>query len=170
MGSQEKLQEHLFYLQRTIEVSQMARESGNTPFGALLVDKDGRILMEQGNVEITEHRCTGHAETALMERASRTYTSDFLWNCTLYTTAEPCAMCAGAMYWGNLGRVVYGISEKELLVITGDDPQNPTFDLPCREIFARGQKRIEVIGPFPELADEIAAVHAGFWNGSKAEA
>lgn len=168
MGSQEK-QHHLSLLQRTIEISRIARESGNTPFGALLVDKDGQILMEQGNVEITEHRCTGHAETALMERASHTYTPEFLWNCTLYTTAEPCAMCAGAMYWGNLGRVVYGITEKELLALTGDDPQNPTFDLPCREIFARGQKEIEVIGPFPELADEIAAVHEGFWNRSKAE-
>ncbi|WP_454191615.1 nucleoside deaminase [Paenibacillus sp. Marseille-Q7038] len=170
MGSQEKQLDHLTLLQRTIEISRMARDSGNTPFGALLVDKDGHILMEQGNVEITEHRCTGHAETALMERASHTYTPDFLWDCTLYTTAEPCAMCAGAMYWGNLGRVVYGISEKDLLALTGDDPQNPTFDLPCREIFARGQKRIEVIGPFPELADEIAAVHEGFWNSSKAKA
>ncbi|GIP42679.1 tRNA-specific adenosine deaminase [Paenibacillus sp. J45TS6] len=170
MGSQANQKDHLTFLQRAIEISRMARESGNTPFGALLVDKDGRILMEQGNVEITEHRCTGHAETALMERASHTYSPDFLWNCTLYTTAEPCAMCAGAMYWGNLGRVVYGISEKELLALTGDDPQNPTFDLPCREIFARGQKRIEVIGPFPELADEIAAVHEGFWNSSESKA
>ncbi|WIV17726.1 nucleoside deaminase [Paenibacillus polygoni] len=170
MGSQENQKEHLTFLRRAIEISRMARDSGNTPFGALLVDKDGRILMEQGNVEITEHRCTGHAETALMERASHTYSPDFLWDCTLYTTAEPCAMCAGAMYWGNLGRVVYGISEKELLALTGDDPQNPTFDLPCREIFARGQKRIEVIGPFPELADEIAAIHEGFWNSSKAKA
>lgn len=170
MASQENQKEHLTFLRRAIEISRMARDSGNTPFGALLVDKDGRILMEQGNVEITEHRCTGHAETALMERASHTYSPDFLWDCTLYTTAEPCAMCAGAMYWGNLGRVVYGISEKELLALTGDDPQNPTFDLPCREIFARGQKRIEVIGPFPELADEIVAVHEGFWNSSKAKA
>lgn len=166
MESQHTSLDHLSLLRRAIEISKMARESGNTPFGALLVDGEGHILMEQGNVEITEHRCTGHAETALMERASHTYSPEFLWNCTLYTTAEPCAMCAGAMYWGNVGRVVFGMTEKELLRLTGDDPQNPTFDLPCREIFARGQKKIEVIGPFPELTDEIVAVHEGYWNGN----
>lgn len=99
-----------------------------------------------------------------MEKASHTYDPAFLWECTLYTTAEPCAMCSGAMYWGNIGRVVYGISEKELLALTGNDPQNPTFDMPCREIFAKGQKEIEVIGPFPELASEIVAVHEGYWS------
>lgn len=164
MGSQAVELNHVVFLKRCIEVSRMARESGNTPFGAVLVDKEGSILLEQGNVEITEHRCTGHAETALMEKASHTYDPAFLWECTLYTTAEPCAMCSGAMYWGNIGRVVYGISEKELLALTGNDPQNPTFDMPCREIFAKGQKEIEVIGPFPELASEIVAVHEGYWS------
>ena len=82
----------------------------------------------------------------------------------LYTTAEPCAMCAGAIYWAGIGRVVYGMTEKELLAQTGADPQNPTFDLPCREVFARGQKAIEVVGPFPELVEEIAEVHKGYWN------
>ncbi|MFD1138155.1 nucleoside deaminase [Paenibacillus urinalis] len=164
MGSQTVELNHVVFLKRCVEVSRLARESGNTPFGALLVDKEGNILLEQGNVEITEHRCTGHAETALMEKASHTYDPAFLWECTLYTTAEPCAMCAGAMYWGNIGRIVYGISEKELLVLTGNDPQNPTFDMPCRAIFARGQKEIEVIGPFPELANEIVAVHEGYWS------
>ncbi|MFD1952861.1 nucleoside deaminase [Paenibacillus thailandensis] len=156
--------DHVRYLRRSIEVSKLARESGNTPFGAILVDAEGTILLEQGNVEITEHRCTGHAETALMEKASKLYTPEQLWTFTLYTTFEPCAMCAGAMYWGNLGRVVYAATEKDLLQLTGDHPQNPTFDMPCREIFARGQKKIEVIGPFPELTEEACAVHAGYWE------
>ena len=73
-------------------------------------------------------------------------------------------MCAGAIYWAGIGRVVYGMTEKELLAQTGADPQNPTFDLPCREVFARGQKEIEVVGPFPELVKEIAEVHKGYWN------
>ena len=73
-------------------------------------------------------------------------------------------MCAGAIYWGNVGRVVYGISEKRLLSLTGDNEQNPTFDLPCREVFARGQKQITVVGPFPELEADIVAVHNGYWQ------
>ena len=73
-------------------------------------------------------------------------------------------MCAGAIYWAGIGRVVYGMTEKDLLAQTGADPQNPTFDLPCRVVFARGQKAIEVVGPFPELVEEITDVHRGYWN------
>lgn len=85
------MQSHEAYLKRAIELSVKSRESGNTPFAALLVDKDGNIIMEQMNNEITEHKCTGHAETQLVERASHAYSKEFLWDCTLYTTAEPCA-------------------------------------------------------------------------------
>ena len=154
----------LDYLRRAVAISQRSRANGNTPFGALLVGSKGEILLEQENIEITESNCTGHAETTLMEKASKLYSKDFLWQCSLYTTAEPCAMCAGAIYWGNVGRVVYGVSEKRLLSLTGDNEQNPTFDLPCREVFARGQKQITVVGPFPELEAEIVAIHEGYWK------
>lgn len=157
-------QSHEFYLRRCIEISRASRESGNTPFGALLVDEEGKIVMEQGNIEITEKICTGHAETTLAARASHEFSKDFLWKCTLYTTAEPCAMCAGAIYWANIGRVVYGMTEKRLLELTGSDEQNPTFDLPCREVFSRGQKEIRVIGPIEAVEEEAAEVHKGYWN------
>lgn len=158
-------QSHEFYLRRCIEISRQARAHGNTPFGALLVDEAGNILLEQENIEITEKICTGHAEAALAARASHLYDRDFLWKCTLYTTAEPCAMCAGAIYWANIGRVVFGMTERRLLSLTGSDQQNPTFDLPCREVFARGQKAIQVIGPVPEVEEQAAQVHQGYWKG-----
>lgn len=151
-------------LKRTVEISQNARASGNTPFGCLLADADGNILLEQENIEILTHDCTGHAETALMRRASQLYSKDFLWNCTLYSSAEPCAMCSGAIYWGNVGRVVYALSEADLLKLTGDDPQNPTFSLPCREVFAHGQKSIIVLGPVPELLEAAVEAHQGYWK------
>jgi len=81
---------------------------------------------------------------------------------TLYSSAEPCAMCAGAIYWCGIGRVVYALSEHALLGLTGDHPENPTFSLPCREVFSRGQRHIEVVGP--ALEAEAAAAHAGFWT------
>lgn len=152
------------YLKRAIEVSRQSREGGNTPFGCVLVDGDGNILLEQGNVEITEGRCTGHAETVIMEKASQKYSKEFLWDCTLYTTCEPCPMCAGAVYWGNVGRVVYAMTEKRLLKMTGNHKQNPTFTLTCDEVFAKGQKNIKVVGPFEELAEEAAEVHKGYWE------
>lgn len=156
--------EHEFYLRRAIEVSRESRKAGNTPFGAILVNAEGEIVMEQPNVEITEHICTGHAETTLAARASHEFSRDYLWNCTLYSTAEPCAMCSGAIYWANIGRVVYGMTEKRLLELTGDNEQNPTFSLPCREVFARGQKDIKVEGHFPEVEEEAAEVHKGYWD------
>jgi tRNA(Arg) A34 adenosine deaminase TadA len=152
------------YLRQAISVSKKSREHGNTPFGAILVDSEGTVILEQENIEITQSNCTGHAETTLMEAASQRYSKSFLWNCTLYTTAEPCAMCSGAIYWGNVGKVVYGISEERLLTLTGDNEQNPTFNLPCREVFRKGQKQITVVGPFPELENEIVAVHEGYWK------
>lgn len=155
---------HLEYLRRCIEVSKQARASGNTPFGSILVDPAGHVLWEQGNVEMTEHNCTGHAERTLMENVSKRYSKEELWRCTMYTTAEPCAMCAGSIYWGNVGRVVYGIAEKRLAELTGDDARNLTLDLPCREVFASGRKPIVVIGPFPEIEDEVVAVHEGYWS------
>jgi len=157
-------EKHIPFLRRAIEISKNSREHGNTPFGALLADSQGNILIEQENVEITENKCTGHAETQCAEKASKLYSRDFLWHCTLYTTAEPCAMCSGAIYWANIGHVVYAMTERQLLALTGSDMQNPTFDLPCREVFSKGQKKITVEGPFDELACEAAKVHDGYWN------
>ena len=136
-------QSHEFYLRRAIEISKEAREAGNTPFGALLVNKEGEIIMEQGNIEITEKICTGHAEATLAARASHEYSREFLWDCTLYTTAEPCAMCAGAIYWANIGRVVYGMTERRLLELTGSNEQNPTLIFHAEMYLQKGRKQLK---------------------------
>jgi len=158
------LESDVFYLRRCNEVSKESIKHGNTPFGAILVADDGSILMEQENVEVTSGDCTGHAETTLMARASRKYSKEFLSKCSLYSTFEPCAMCAGAIYWGGVSRLVYGAPETTLLALTGDNPQNPTMSLSCRDVFAAGQKNIEVIGPFRDLEEELMEVHKGYWK------
>jgi tRNA(Arg) A34 adenosine deaminase TadA len=119
--------------------------------------------MEQGNGYSAEGRdMTAHAERLLASRASKAYRPDLLAGCTLYSSAEPCAMCAGAIYWAGIGRVVYGQSERHLKRQTGAHAENPTLDLPCRVVFAAGQRRVAVIGPL--LEDEAAALHADFWR------
>ena len=117
--------------------------------------------MEQGNGFLPEHDMTGHAERLLAGRASIEYGSRFLADCTLYSSAEPCAMCAGAIYWAGIGRVVYGLSEAALKALTGDHAENPTLDLPCRIVFAAGQRAVEVVGPL--LEDEALALHEVVW-------
>ncbi len=150
-------------LRKSFEVARRAQAGGCHPFGALLAGPDGAVLMEQGNGFLPDHDMTGHAERILAGRASIKYGGKFLADCTLYSSAEPCAMCAGAIYWSGIGRVVYGISEHELKSITGNHEENPTLDLPCRTIFAAGQRKVEVLGPL--LVEESRALHAGAWGG-----
>ncbi|MEP7288383.1 MAG: nucleoside deaminase [Chloroflexota bacterium] len=156
------IQKDEYYIGSALEVARKARRHGNHPFGAILVGSDGAILLTAENTVITEKDCTGHAETNLMRKASRQFDRNFLLTCTLYTSTEPCAMCSGAIYWGNVGRVVYGLGAESLHEMTGDDPENPTLALPCREVFSRGQRSIEVIGPV--LEQEAQNVHEGFWR------
>jgi tRNA(Arg) A34 adenosine deaminase TadA len=142
------------------EVAQQAMQQGHHPFGAVLIAADGEtVLMRQGNINTVNH-----AEATLLRQAAEKYTPDELWRCTLVTTVEPCAMCSATQYWAHVGRVVYGMTEERLLSFTGSHSDNPTLDLPCREVFARGQKAIEVIGPVPEVEEEIAALHRAFWQ------
>ena len=149
-------------LRAAISLARKARQKGNHPFGAVLADNQGNLLLESENTVNTARDCTGHAETNLMRKASQIYDRDFLATCTLYTSTEPCAMCAGAIYWGNVGRVVFGLSEEALGQMTGENPENPTLSLPCREVFSRGSRNIEVDGP--ALEEEAAQVHKGFWK------
>ena len=147
-------------LRRANEVARRALTLGRHPFGALLVAPDGEtVLAEQGNVDTVNH-----AESTLARTAATNFTPDYLAQCTLVTTVEPCAMCAGTQYWANIGQLVYGMTERRLLDLTGNHGENPTLDLPCRSVFAAGQKTIEVIGPVPEVEPEIAALHLDFWK------
>ncbi len=154
--------DHKALLRRAIAESAKAREAGNHPFASILVGPTGEVLMVQHNAYMPDHDMTGHAERVLMTRASTQLPHDLLKDCTIYTSAEPCAMCAGAIYWTGLRRVVYGLTEKALKEITGNHPENPTLDLPCEAVFAAGQRKVEVIGPL--LEEEAAAVHKGFWG------
>ena len=147
-------------LSRAHALARKAMDAGHHPFAALLVAPDHEtVLMEQCNVD-----SVNHAEAVLAREAARRYAPAELWPCTLVTTVEPCAMCAGTQYWANIGRVVFGIEEKVLLALTGAHPENPTLDLPCRDVFARGQKDVEVIGPVAAAEEAITALHRRYWR------
>jgi tRNA(Arg) A34 adenosine deaminase TadA len=150
------------FLRRSFDVARRATMHGNHPFGAVLVTENGKVLLEAENGYMPFHDGTAHAERLLATRACTMIDANILRSATLYSSAEPCAMCAGAIYWAGIGRLVYGLSEHRLQKLTGNHPENPTLDLPCREVFASGQRSTEVVGPL--LEDEAAAVHAGAWT------
>ena len=150
----------LAMLDRAQALARRAMDAGHHPFAALLVGADHEtVLMEQGNVD-----SVNHAEAVLAREAARRYAPAELWPCTLVTTVEPCAMCAGTQYWAHIGRTVFGIAEKALLAETGNHPENPTLDLPCRHVFAHGQKDVRVIGPVKERVESITALHRRYWR------
>lgn len=150
-------------LRQSIRLSEESRERGRHPFAALVADAEGRVIASAGNNSMPpEGDPTQHAELVAAARAATLLTPEQLASCTLYTSAEPCCMCAGAIYWTGIGRVVYALSEHALLGLTGAHPENPTFSLPCREVFARGQRAVVVHGPL--LEEEAGVVHKGFWK------
>ena len=141
---------HIHFIRESIKIARRALANGRHPFGCILVDEDGQILFTQGNIDTLNH-----AEATLCRTAWSNLSPSDLWKCTLYTNFEPCAMCAGSIYWANIGTVVYGCTEEKLLSLTGDDSENMTLNLSCRRLFESGQKDVRVFGPFQEIADEV---------------
>jgi tRNA(Arg) A34 adenosine deaminase TadA len=133
-------------LRAAIALADESRRNGHHPFAAIVADEHGNVVASAGNNSMPpEGDPTQHAELVAAAKAARLLTPEALAKCTLYTSAEPCCMCAGAIYWCNIGRVVYALSEHRLLGLTGDHAENPTFSLPCREVFVRGQRRLLVV-------------------------
>lgn len=148
-------------LLEAIEVAACARKNGNHPFGAVLADDKGVILLKAENTVITDKDVSGHAETNLVRLASKKFDHAFLAKCTIYASTEPCPMCVGAIFWANVRRVVFGLSEERLYEMTGDGSEE-VFYYPCKELFQKGKKKIEVIGPV--LESQALKVHKGFWK------
>ena len=150
------------HLEHAIRLAYAARDRGDHPFGAILVTPDGTIVEGLNSVE-TDRDPTGHAETNLVRAASAALPSEIVAASTLYTSTEPCAMCASAIYWAVIPRVVYALGEDELIRIVRVHDSAPTLDLPSREVFARGGRDVEVIGPV--ALPGAATVHEEFWTG-----
>jgi tRNA(Arg) A34 adenosine deaminase TadA len=150
------------HLRSAIALAWQAREHGNHPFGAVLVDDHNQVVLQAENTVVTGRDCTGHAETNLVRLATQHFSAEQLTRCTLYSSAEPCAMCAGAIHWSQIGRAVYALSEVDLYAIIGPSPEH--LLLPCREVFAHSQRPIEVNGPASELEQEARAAHENFWT------
>ena len=141
-------------LRAAIALSAQARRAGNQPYGALLADAQGRVLLEAGNTQVSTRDCTGHAELNLMRDASPRFDRAQLARCTVYASGEPCPMCAGAIYWAGVRRVVFGLSIETMTALGG--PEADELALHCRDVLARGMQRVEVLGP--ALEDEARRV------------
>jgi tRNA(Arg) A34 adenosine deaminase TadA len=159
--SEELSESDLRHLRQAISLAGTARAGGNHPFGALLAGASGEVLAEAENSVVTGRDCTAHAELNLVRLVSGRYDAETLAASTLFSSTEPCVMCAGAIRWSGIGRVVYALSAERLQQLTGGDPAGRPLRLSCREVLARCAPTIEVAGP--ALEAEAEEPHRGFW-------
>ena len=150
------------YLREAIALSSVARQRGNRPFGALIVSPEGEILASAWNSNGETGDCTAHAETGAVRLASPKYSREQLQRATLYSSGEPCVMCAGAIFWSGIQRVVFGIDAVRLRLFRGERAEQRDAELSCRDVFRASPHPIECIGP--ALVQESSEPHRGFWK------
>lgn len=146
---------HLDHINRTLQIALDARKNGNHPFGALLVHQ-GKIILEVENTVVTDRDVTQHAELRLISLASKKLERKILRECTIYSSTEPCAMCAGAIYWAGVRKVVFGLSAGDLGKMT-----RGSLVIESQKIFDHGNETVDVTGPINTPAS--AKVHENFW-------
>eukprot|EP01095_Lingulamoeba_sp_RSL-Kostka_P011025 TRINITY_DN4091_c0_g1_i1.p1 TRINITY_DN4091_c0_g1~~TRINITY_DN4091_c0_g1_i1.p1 ORF type:complete len:180 (-),score=44.04 TRINITY_DN4091_c0_g1_i1:122-661(-) len=149
--SEEDIERHTNLMKRAIELSRMAVANGNHPFGALLADTDGNIILEAENTVHVDHDRTKHAELNLMQKVgAENLDIDTIKNAILYTSTEPCAMCSGSMYWVGIRKMVYACPENLLSEIVAEAFNEKLTDgglnVPCKIIFTRAKNTVKTLG------------------------
>lgn len=151
-------------VRRTIEIAHEARAAGDHPFGSLLADASGHVVVEAPNNVSTARDATGHAETNVVRLASARFSRDELASMTLVTSTEPCPMCAGAIFWSGIGTVVFALGEVAFYeLVEAEAPDGDSLLVHAADVLARASRPVTVVGPM--LEDEALAPHRGFWAG-----
>lgn len=144
--------EDMAHLRHAIAESRSARRRGDMPYGAVLADAAGNFMLAAQNTQVTQHDITGHAELNLLREASRRFGTAALKGGTVYASGEPCAMCAGAIYWSGAARVVFALGAATMQRL---DPSDSAAALPdCRAML--GGTAVGVAGPHLEDEAESA--------------
>lgn len=131
-------------LRRAISLAEEAGHRGNRPFGAVVATPDGVVLAEGRNEVAESGVLTSHAELTALARATDAGLLADLAGATVYASGEPCPMCAAAMVWAGVGRIVFAAAEPDFDAIIGGHPR---FALRCSEVIAASDADIAVSGP-----------------------
>lgn len=147
----------LQHVRACFALARSAKQRGDTPFGARLVGPDGEVLLEASNATISTRDATAHAEITLVRTGSARYSAAELGQMTLYSSAEPCAMCAGAIAWSGIGRVIFGLSAERVRELAQPVLHAPT--LAGRVILESAAGAPSVSGPMLETEAAALFVH-----------
>ena len=140
--------DHQRHIRQVIEIAKSARANGNRPFGALLVSGSGETLASAENSQLTENQVLAHAEMVLLHEAVRQFDPEVLRGSTIYTSAEPCAMCSGAIFWSGIGRLVFGLSGEKLHQLAEMSPDMLVAS--SSDVLAQAGRKVDVVGPVLE--------------------
>ncbi|MFA9501876.1 nucleoside deaminase [Natrinema sp. H-ect1] len=145
------------YVRRAIDLAESAVENGNTPFGSLLV-VDDEVVRTAENTTLTDDDVSAHPEFKLARWAARELEPAERAACTMYTSTEPCPMCASAIVYAGLDRVVYSVPVDSLAGIRDDG----VIEIPCAEVLERADADTSVDGPV--LEDEGLELHEDYFS------
>lgn len=150
------------FLRRAIALAEEAVARGARPFGAVVVDGEGNVVAEAQAVATAEPRdWTAHSEMQALRAASAALSWEALSRATVYASGEPCPMCAAAIYWCNIRRLVFSVSEPAMRDLRAPFARAAGIAMRCEEIFARCDRKVAVTGPL--LEEEGLAAHRRFW-------
>lgn len=110
--NQKRMADEQFYMQQALQEARKAAEAGEVPVGAVVVCRD-RIIARAHNLTETLNDVTAHAEMQAITAAANALGGKYLTDCTLYVTVEPCVMCAGAIAWSQMGKLVFGAVDEK---------------------------------------------------------
>ncbi len=150
------------YLRQAIALSATGSAQGNRPFGSVVVSALGEVLAEAFNDNAATGDCTAHAEVNALRLATQGKPRNALAGATLYASGEPCVMCAGAIFWSGIRRVVFGIDAVSLRRFRATQAGAADLQMSCRDVFASSAEPFTVIGPV--LDDEAATPHQAYWG------
>lgn len=150
------------YLRQAIALSATGSARGNRPFGAVVVSAHDEVLAAAFNDNAATGDCTAHAEVNALRMATTGQPRMALTGATLYASGEPCVMCAGAIFWSGIRRVVFGIDAVSLRAFRATQAGAADLQMSCRDVFATSAEPFTVIGP--ALIDEAAAPHHTYWG------
>jgi tRNA(Arg) A34 adenosine deaminase TadA len=152
-------------LRRAIELSEASILKGGRPFGAVIINGAGDIVAEARAVPSVDPRdWTAHSEMQALRTASAVLTWEQLSQATIYASGEPCPMCAAAIYWCNIRRLVYCVSEPAMRALRAPYERATGIAMRCEEIFDRCDRRVEIVGPLIESQGLL--VHQRFWQNA----
>jgi len=153
------------WLRHTFDLAAQAVAAGDGAFAAVLVGPGEEFVLDALQTRVRTKDATGHAELSLCREATVRFQREFLATCTIYSSTEPCPMCAGAIAWSGIGRIVFGVSQARCYEVFGNSPP-PRFrePPPCRLILSNLNPPIEVLGPL--LEEEGLRPHLLFASAS----